>query len=100
MGDGEGTCDRLPHDVDQKIPCWLNKIMGKDEPANRSAIKSRFGIMGVSTSGTILGLWFSFLIILMWNLSFSCHTPSTLACLGANEYQENLKGRVKKKASD
>lgn len=63
----EGPYYRLLHDVDQKIPDWLIKIifLGEDEIANRSGIKSRSGIMGFSTSDTILGLWFFFLTILM-----------------------------------
>ena len=48
-------------DTDQKIPDWLIKIMslGKVVTTVRSDIKSRFVVIGFSTSDTILGLWFS-----------------------------------------
>ena len=48
--------------VDQKIPDWLMKrvFLGEVEAAIRSGIKSRFGILSLSTSDAILGLWFSF----------------------------------------
>ena len=41
--------------ADQKIPDWLIKILflGEAETAIRSSIKTRFGIMGFSTSDTI-----------------------------------------------
>lgn len=47
--------------VDQKVPDWLIKIifLAIVKGAIRSDIKSKFGIMGSSTSDTILGLWFS-----------------------------------------
>ena len=47
--------------ANQKILDWWTKITfpGKAETAVRSGIKSRFGIMGFSTSDVILGLWFS-----------------------------------------
>lgn len=38
--------------VDQKIPEWLIKIIKLD-------FKSRFGVMGFSTSDATWGLWFS-----------------------------------------
>lgn len=49
--------------ADPKIPDGLTKIifLVKMETAVRSDIKSRFGIMGFSTSDTILGLWVFFL---------------------------------------
>ena len=45
---------------DQKIPDWLIKIvlLGEAETPIRPDIKSRFSILGVSTSDAILGLWF------------------------------------------
>lgn len=52
--------DYLTH-MDQKIPDWFLKItlLVKVKTATRSGVKSRFGIMGCSTSDAILGLWFS-----------------------------------------
>ena len=48
-----------PIGTGQKIPDCLTKItlLGKVKTAIRAGIKSRFGIMGFSTSDTILGLW-------------------------------------------
>ena len=47
--------------VEHTTPGWLIKIifLGEAETAIRPSIKSRFGIMGFSTSDAILGLWFS-----------------------------------------
>ena len=44
---------------------WLIKItfLGKVETAVRLGIKSKLVIMGISTSDTILGLWFFSLTI-------------------------------------
>lgn len=44
--------------VYQKIPGWLIKIMflGMVQTAIRSGFKSKFGLMGFSTVGAILGL--------------------------------------------
>lgn len=46
--------------VDQKVPDWLIMIifLGEFEKAIRSGIKSRFRVMGFSTSDTIVRLWF------------------------------------------
>ena len=46
--------------ADQNIPNWSIKMtyLKEAEIAVRSNIKSRFGIMGFSTSNTILGLCF------------------------------------------
>lgn len=48
-------------DIDWKIPDGLTKVtfLVKVETAVRSSVKSRFGVMGVSTSGTFCGLKFS-----------------------------------------
>ena len=45
--------------ADQKISLVKITFLGKVEIATKSSIKTRFGIMGFSTSDTILGLWFS-----------------------------------------
>lgn len=53
-GGWRGPCDRLPHGIDQKISDWLMiKFLWDVETAMRSGIKSRFGIMGFNTSGTL-----------------------------------------------
>jgi len=55
--------ERTLIDADQKISDWLIKIafLVKVKTASGLGIKSRFGVMGFSTSDTILGLWFFFL---------------------------------------
>ena len=59
-GDGEGHVTDHLTDADQKIPGWLikTKPLGKVGTEIRLSMKSRFGVMGFSTSDVILGLWF------------------------------------------
>ena len=56
--------------ADQKTSDWLIKILllVKVETAIKLGIKSRFGILGVSTSDAIWGLWFLFLTA--WNIYY------------------------------
>lgn len=51
-------------DIDQKIPDWLLAyISGEVKTTIRSDVKSKFGILGFSTSDAILSLWFfSFMV--------------------------------------
>ena len=51
--------------ADHKVPYWLIKItfVAKAVTAVRLGIKSKLVIMGISTSDTILGLWFFSLTI-------------------------------------
>ena len=58
--------------ADQTIPNWLIKItfLGKVETTVRLSIKSRFGIMGFSTSDSILGPRFFSLTIPPFDQSF------------------------------
>lgn len=60
-GMGRGPHDRFLLVFDQKIPGCLIKILflGKAETTIRSDIKARCGIMDISTSDAIFGLWFS-----------------------------------------
>ena len=52
-----GTDDLIG--ADQRIPDWLTGILflAKVETAVRLGIKSRFGILGFSTTNTFWGLW-------------------------------------------
>lgn len=57
LGDGEGPQWQITSGqigADQKVPDWLTKIKGKT--VMRLDIKSRLGIINVSTSDTISGL--------------------------------------------
>lgn len=56
--------------ADQKTSDWLIKILllVKVETAIKLGIKSRFGILGFSTSDAIWGLWFLFLTA--WNIYY------------------------------
>ena len=73
MGGGKGPETDYLIGVDQKIPDWLmtRVFLGEVEAAIRSGIKSRFGILGFSTSDAIWACGFLFTVMLLGSVLVS-----------------------------